>query len=183
MSKPLWMLVREAFERKNYFSPPTELRDELVGIATDYAQQQTAAARAEIERLTKERDEARAQVAAALEAAADTLQDVANNWDCGHMESRLCDCARDAEQWGFAADEVRSLTPADAQAALEAYGREKVREGMRLAAECRFGWWLCIGPDGEPDGTYCSVRPDDQNYEFYVCQKAILAEMEKDASQ
>lgn len=93
MSKPLWMLVREAFERKNYFSPPTELRDELVGIATDYAQQQTAAARAEIERLTK---------------AHDTV--------CG----ALAEAIKRAEK---------------AEAALEAYGREKVREGMRMAAK------------------------------------------------
>lgn len=114
------------------------------------------AARAEIERLTAERneaamllslhmkraekaeakrDEARAQVAAAYGSAADALQNVADNWDCGHNESRLCDCARDVEQWGFAADEARSMTPADAQAALEAYGREKVREGMKRAVD------------------------------------------------
>lgn len=30
---------------------------------------------------------------------------------------------------------ISALTPADAQAALEAYGREKVREGMQRAAE------------------------------------------------
>lgn len=89
---------------------------------------------ATIDQLAKaeaERDEARVQAAAAFEAAAKALQNVADNWDCGHNESRLCDCARDAEQWGFAADDVRSLTPADAKAALEAYGREKVREGMQ----------------------------------------------------
>lgn len=90
-----------------------------------------AAARAEIERLTKERDEARAQVAAAYGSAADALQNVAENWDCGHNDSRLCDCARDVEQWSFAADEIRHMTPTDAKAALEAYGREKVREGMQ----------------------------------------------------
>ena len=94
-----------------------------------------AAAQTEIERLTKERDEARAQVAAAYGSAADALQNVAENWDCGHNESRLCDCARDAEQWGFAADEARSMTPADAKAALESYGIEKVREGMQRASE------------------------------------------------
>jgi hypothetical protein len=46
---------------------------------------------------------------AAIEAAAKALEFAAANWDCGHNESRLCDCARDAEQWGFAADEVRAL--------------------------------------------------------------------------
>ncbi len=49
MAEPLWMQVREAFERKGYFPPSPELRDELVGIATDYADQKTAAARAEKE--------------------------------------------------------------------------------------------------------------------------------------
>lgn len=61
MAKPLWMQVREAFERKNYYPPSSELRDELVGIATDYAEQKVAAARTEIERLTKERDLAEAR--------------------------------------------------------------------------------------------------------------------------
>ena len=78
-----------------------------------------------------ERDEARAQVAAAYGSAADALQNLAENWDCGHNESRLCDCARDVEQWGLAADEVRSMAPTDYKSALEAYGREKVREGMQ----------------------------------------------------
>lgn len=88
------------------------------------------ALREKAQKANTERDQA---VAAAYEAAADALQNVADNWDCGHNESRLCDCARDVEQWGFAADEVRRMTPADANAALEAYGREKVREGMQRA--------------------------------------------------
>ena len=113
-----------------------------------------AAARAEIERLTKERDEARAQVAAAYGSAADALQNVAENWDCRHNESRLCDCARDADQWGFAADEARSMTPDDAKAALEAYGIEKVREGMQRAA--------ALFPVGSRDGgTISSTIRDD----------------------
>lgn len=42
--------------------------------------------------------------------------------------------------WGHKAtpemrDEILKLTPADAQAALEAYGREKVQEGLRKAAD------------------------------------------------
>ena len=108
----------------------------------------------EIERLTKELDEARAQVAAAYGSAADALQNVAENWDCGHNDSRLCDCARDAEQWGFAADEARSMTPAHAQSALESYGREKVREGMMRAA--------ALFPVGSRDGgTISSTIRDD----------------------
>lgn len=108
------------------------------------------------ERAIDERDQARAREAGAYEAAADALQNVADNWDCGHNESRLCDCARDVEQWGYAADEVRSLTPADAQSALEAYGRMKVREGM--------GWAAAMIQGNTP--------------ERIALRRAILAEME-----
>lgn len=83
--------------------------------------------------------ESQAREAAAFEVAAMALDHVASNWDCGHMASRLCDCARDAEQWGIAADEVRALIPADAQAALDARDKAKVEEGriagLREAAE------------------------------------------------
>jgi hypothetical protein len=77
--------------------------------------------------LTAERD---AIAAAAVEAAAKTLEHAATNWDCGHNESRLCDCARDAEQWSFAADEVRTITPSDARAKLN-----------RMLAEARMSGW------------------------------------------
>jgi hypothetical protein len=59
-----------------------------------------------------------AETAAAYEVAAMALDDVAANWSCGH-DVRDCDCFRDIEQWGFAADEVRALTPADSKAALD----------------------------------------------------------------
>lgn len=87
-----------------------------------------AAARAEIERLTKERDEARAQVKAAY----------AYGWrDGNHPDAREM--------------------PVFAQSALEAYGREKWREGMRRAADLI-----------------------DQNFDRngWSAHKAILAEME-----
>lgn len=63
----------------------------------------------------KERDEALAQVAGAFEAAAHLIE---------------CDGDALAGKMG-AATAIRALTPADAQAALESYGREKVREGMQ----------------------------------------------------
>ena len=72
---------------------------------------------AEIERLTKERDEARAQVAAAYEAAASIVVT---------GEPEISPITRHA---------ITALTPAHAKAALEAYGREKVREGMLRAAD------------------------------------------------
>lgn len=63
-----------------------------------------------------ERDEARAQVAAAFEAAAQEV-----GWWAGPRDIRM--------------KTIRALTPADAQFALEAYGREKMREGMQKAAD------------------------------------------------
>lgn len=75
-----------------------------------------AAARAEIERLTKERDEARAQVAAAATDMRERAADEAC-YACGSQDS------------------IRILPiDLDAQSALEARDREKVREGMRRAA-------------------------------------------------
>lgn len=97
-----------------------------------------AAVQAKIERLTKERqafegmakdnytrlqkaeaerDEARAQVAMLLEMAASMSVD--GEVDIPQITKHL----------------IRSLTPDDAKAALEVYGSEKVREGMRMAAD------------------------------------------------
>lgn len=95
---------------------------------------------AEIERLTHERDDAIAQadarVAAAYEDAANELQRVVDNWDCGHMESRLCDCAAYVEQWDLAANTIREITmPAGARAALDLLTVQARAQGMREAAE------------------------------------------------
>lgn len=69
------------------------------------------------EKAEAERDEARAQVAAAYEAAAEKCDVV--------FQDGVGDLIRGI------GDEIRALAPADAKAALEAYGREKVREGMQ----------------------------------------------------
>lgn len=85
-----------------------------------------AAARAEIERVTKARDEALlAQVAAAYELAAQAKVFMAEE---GGFLTRVPLLPETKAA-------IRALTPADAQAALEAYGREKVREGMMRAAD------------------------------------------------
>ena len=76
-----------------------------------------AAARAEIERLRKERDDARAQVAAAYGSAASIVVT---------GEPEISPITRHA---------ITALTPADASAAIEAYGREKMRAGMKRAAD------------------------------------------------
>ena len=75
-----------------------------------------------------------AETAAAYEAAAKALDEVAANWDCGH-DIRSCDCAMYIEQWGFAADECRALTPADSKAALDRMLAEARADGMREAAD------------------------------------------------
>ena len=95
-----------------YSNDPSELKRSL------------AAARAEIERLTKERDEARAQVAAAYELAAQAKVFMPEE---GGFLTRVPLLPETKAA-------IRALTPADAQAALEAYGLEKMREGMKRAA-------------------------------------------------
>jgi len=144
-------------------------------------------AQAEIERLTKtvencrhdfrialkraekaeaERDEARAQVAMAYEAAAKTCSLAATSYlgkgadtDLGSRSRAICDVAC----------RIRALIPDDAKAALEAYGREKVREGMRRAS--------VIGND-LPDAIWDQPWSE---YEYGIAnlQSAILDEMEK----
>ena len=63
-------------------------------------------------------DCANAATAAAYEVAARALDTVADQWSCGHPAMH-CDCARDIEQWGFAAGEVRALATPDQTAALD----------------------------------------------------------------
>ena len=101
-----------------------------------------------------ERDEARAQVAAAYEAAAKLPTTPEWRW-------------RFEPRWSASdmATEIRALTPADAQAALEAYGREKVREGMQKAADIAVA---VVDRD----------RESPRNLSYQV-ESSILAEMEK----
>lgn len=97
-----------------------------------------------------ERDEALAQVATAYEAA-----------------------AYEADFYSYlAGDKIRALTPADAKAALEAYGREKVREGLEIAITAMNGV-LRRGPNEWAFGTGGYSNPMD------AARDAILAEMEK----
>ncbi|UFS67745.1 hypothetical protein LO749_16775 [Paracoccus denitrificans] len=155
-TRPLWMLVREAFEVTEHYAPEPPLRDKLVGIALDYADAKNAAARAEVERLTKERDEATATVEL--------------------VNSNNLTLAAELAGWKQAARQMEAERD-EARAALEAYGREKVREGMRWAAEIIRGCCPeCQGtgvrdsggaqPWGEPITVPCD------------CADAILAGME-----
>lgn len=133
------------------------------------------AARAEIERLTAraakaeaERDEALAQVAAVIEKAANIAlygDDDDPDWLMNRAES------------------IRALTPAHAKAALEAYGREKVREGMQRAAD------LCKPAKAKMDwgNKWEPARKNPQSAAAQgarkQCYNAILAAMEKEGGE
>ena len=170
------------------FDPPRDLDWKPLPMRPDIAGQYVrysdlAAARDEIERLTKERqafegmtkdnydrlqkaeterDEARAQVAAAYEAAAIRSE----NYACGAPYNQRASI-------NALANSLRGMTPDDAKAALEAHGREKVREGMQRAADIA----LCHSDD----------RPRRYSMDWndgYIdgckgASDAILADMEK----
>lgn len=107
-----------------------------------------AAARTEIARLTQRAGNAEAErdviAAAAFEAAANYC------WD---KRDLLADAEKKQVEAGLTGRDyygrrleaellsraIRALTPADAKAALEAYGREKVREGMQRAISVTVG--------------------------------------------
>ena len=130
-----------------------------------------------------ERDEARAQVAMAYEAAAKVLDPHDSGTFIGDAlghriccNGYMCGC-RGSTVGDYLQHLIRALTPADAKAALEAYGSEKVREGMRWAAEIIRGRCPeCLGtgvrdsggvhPWGEPITVPCD------------CADAILGGME-----
>ncbi len=78
--------------------------------------------------------QSRAETAAVIERAAVALDAVAGQWSCGHPAMH-CDCARDIEQWGFAADEVRALATPEQSSALAAIEAAAEARGMRRAAE------------------------------------------------
>ena len=78
-------------------------------------------------------EQLQAALAAQIEADAGILQAVADNWDCGHSDSRYCRCAELAEQWGIAADEIRNQ-PHD-RTALDAVRRATKVEAWREAAD------------------------------------------------
>ena len=78
----------------------------------------------------------------------------------------------------------RALTPDDAKAALEAYGRKKVREGMRLAAgliaKRRDDYISEYGIYDPTTGvTEFPGNGDEYVSELDDCEAAILADMEK----
>ena len=75
------------------------------------------ALREKAQKANTERDEARAQMSMVYEVAAQTSK--------GEGESEFFNPVQ----------AIRALTPADAKSALEAYGREREREGMRMAAD------------------------------------------------
>ena len=113
--------------------------DELLGIDEDWTAYSALLADRRDPAVLAALPEVQAMIAAAYEVAAAALRRVAEDWDCGHNESRLCDCGPYVEQWSLAADEVSHLTPADATAALAARDAAMIARGMRRAAEVAFG--------------------------------------------
>lgn len=113
---------------------------ELVGVVEGW--------KARAEKAESERDEARAQVAAAYEAAAqwhdnrieEFRKQIEENTEyceregLRHSEGNAY-CRDSIVNSRIAARAIRDLASDDAQSALEAYGREKVREWMQRAAE------------------------------------------------
>jgi len=88
------------------------------------------------------------------------------SWKHGHIWA-LCEELIDALE---SAQDDRDAIWAEATAA--AYG---------VAAKCS-GFWLGFNGNGEPDGTYCTVKPhDDMNAKRYVSGSAIAALTSQDA--
>ena len=96
----------------------TKERDEALAAEAEY--------RRKNHKLTDERDEARTQVAAAYKVAAKYLQSAADDWRSTNNELP-------AKKIEDEIPGVLGLTPADAKAALEAYGREKVEQALDAA--------------------------------------------------
>jgi len=153
---------------------------ELVGVVEGW--------KARAEKAEAERDEALAQVAVAYEAAASSCTNVIKNYDVMKPDGTTYEPIRVQKaakgMVSLARQDIRALTPADAKSALEAYGREKVREGVKWAArrsrvreccpECH-GTGLRdsggVQPWGEPIFVTCD------------CADAILAAMEKEGGE
>ena len=104
----------------------TQLRFEIEKLREDYTELlgSNEALTFKLVDAEAERDEARAQVAAAYEAAAIRSE----NYACGAPYNQRATI-------NALANHLRGMTPDDAQAALEAYGREKVRERIEVLEE------------------------------------------------
>ena len=112
------------------------------------------------EKAEAERDEARAQVAAAYEVAANASMESGPSYFMTQTGGGFQETHTKLGAFAFRTDirdAIRALTPADAKSALDAYGREKVREGMQRAA----------------------VMIQGNTPERIALRRAILAEMEK----
>lgn len=136
--------LRAEIERLKEQGPPHEY---LAKILAQVAAQKRLAEKAEAER-----DAARAQVAAAYDVAAERLR----------MEEGTFIASR-------VINAVKGLTPADAKAALEAYGRKKVWEGMKHMLNR-------LQHEGH-------VNPSLTYADAIEWAEYVLNEMEKDADQ
>ena len=135
-----------------------------------------AAARAEIERMTKERDEARAQVDAVVVGLKSLVSVVQGYQQMPGFSLHPMVAAQ--------IDSLAQTSISDYKSALEAYGREKMREGMRLAAgliaKLRDDYISEYGIYDPTTGvTEFPGNGDEYVSELDDCEAAILADMEK----
>lgn len=107
-----------------------EYRDEIRRLEVLNAQLTVMVGEDAVEQIEAER-------AAQIEVDAGILQAVADNWDCGHSDSRYCRCAELAEQWCIAADEIRNQ-PHD-RSALDAVRRAAKVEAWKEAEVATLG--------------------------------------------
>lgn len=145
---------------------PLPLRRDIAGQYAPYSD--LTAARSEIERLTQtvencrhdfritleravkaeaERDEARALEAAAFEAAANASMESGPSYFMTQTGGGFQETHTKLGAFAFRTDirdAIRTLTPADAKAALEDYGREKMREGMQRAVDIAEKCWESV---------------------------------------
>lgn len=169
------------------FDPPRDLDWKPLPMRPDIAGQYVrysdlAAARAEIGRLKQGAIELATMLNEAADAqirAAEAERDLARAWVAKAFKMAMNETAKGP---GFI-DRIRELTPADAQAALEAYGREKVREGMQRAAD------LCKPAKAKMDwgNKWEPARKNPQSAAAQgarkQCYNAILAAMEKEGGE
>ena len=127
----------------------TQLRFEIEKLREDYTELlgSNEALTFKLVDAEAERDEARAQVAAAFEAAANASMESGPSYFMTQTGGGFQETHTKLGAFAFRTDirdAIRTLTPADAKAALEAYGREKMREGMQRAVDIAEKCWESV---------------------------------------
>ncbi|WYK04429.1 hypothetical protein DWF04_015585 [Cereibacter sphaeroides f. sp. denitrificans] len=165
-AKTLRALAAERDRLRDLVAGMQAWRDDRCRLAADLIQFTDEDTSAKLKAAEAALTEARAETAAMLDTAAVLIESLQ---PAAFFPGGAC----------YIAAAIRAIPPADASTALEAIKRQEREagkaEGMREAAAAP-GFYFGIGPNGEPDGTYCSVKPhDDPQAELYVRASRILA--------